>query len=94
MNKLKKKLILLTFLIFIFCSLFISFLYYKYFLKPINVVDYNLEVNKSDIYVTLNLKKSMSKLVCAYDGLEVLVQNNTCKFKIQNEETTIEIKNN
>ncbi len=90
----KKKLILLTFLIFVFCSLFISFLYYKYFLKPINVVDYNLEVNKSDIYVTLNLKKNMSKLVCAYDGLEVLVQNNTCKFKIQNEETTIEIKNN
>ena len=90
----KKKLILLTFLIFVFCSLFISFLYYKYFLKPINVVDYNLEVNKSDIYVTLNLKKSISKLVCAYDGLEVLVQNNTCKFKIQNEETTIEIKNN
>ena len=89
----KKKLILLTFLIFVFCSLFISFLYYKYFLKPINVVDYNLEVNKSDIYVTLNLKKSVSKLVCAYDGLEVLVQNNTCKFKIQNEETIIEIKN-
>ena len=90
---LKKRLILLAFLIFIMCSLFLSFLYYKYFLKPINVVDYNLDVDGSNIYVTLNFKKSMSGLVCAYDGLEVLVQNNACKFSIPNEETIIEIKN-
>lgn len=89
----KKRLILLAFLIFIMCSLFLSFLYYKYFLKPINVVDYNLDVDGSNIYVTLNFKKSMSGLVCAYDGLEVLVQNNACKFSIPNEETIIEIKN-
>ena len=89
----KKRLILLAFLIFIMCSLFLSFLYYKYFLKPINVVDYNLDVDGSNIYVTLNFKKSMPSLVCAYDGLEVLVQNNACKFSIPNEETIIEIKN-